>query len=69
MNGWVDGQTGSKREAFGQSICPSTHPPCPHFPKITYEFVLVESFLPLVRHVRSPRLQFFAPVGAIVAWG
>ena len=44
-------------------------PPHPHFQKITYEFVLVESFLPLVRHVKSPRLQFLAPAGAIVASG
>ena len=44
-------------------------PPRPHLPKITYHFLLLESFLPLVRHVRSPRLHFIALVGAIVASG
>ena len=59
----------SIREAFGQSVRPSTRSPRPHFQKITYEFVLVESFLPLVRHVRLPRLQFMVPTGATVALG
>ena len=70
---WADrggqGRTGSKREAFRQSVRPPAHPPRPHFQKFMYEFVLVEIFLPLVHHVRLPRLQFLAPTGAIVASG
>ena len=42
-------------------------PPHPRHPKITYRSLLVLSFLPLLRHVRSPRLQFVAPAGATVA--
>ena len=37
--------------------------------KITYQSLLVLSFLPLLHHVRSPRLQFVALVGATVASG
>ena len=51
-------------------VCPSALcPPRLRFPKITYHFFLLERFLPLVRHVRSPRLQFLAPAGATVALG
>ena len=47
----------------------ASRPPRPHLPKITYHFLLLESFLPLVRHVRLPHLQFMAPTGATVASG
>ena len=55
-------------------VClPFVHPPLvrprPHLPKITYHFLLLESFLPSIRRVRSPRLQFMAPARAIVALG
>ena len=52
---------------FAPCLPLSARPPYPHFQKITYEFVLLESYLPSVRHVNSPRLQFMAPVGATMA--
>ena len=83
-SGRADGQTGVDEGGRGRmrggradgeqkrglwAIRPPDRPPRPHFQKFTYEFVLVENFLPLVRHVRLPRLQFLAPAGAIVASG
>ena len=52
------------------SVRPSApRPPRPRYPKITYRSLLVLNFLPLLRHVRSPCLQFVAPAGAAVASG